>query len=111
MTRADVMAGPRHKLQIPIASVCRSCRVHPGDWTEPMALIKDADIAALLSTYGVAGVSLAVLQPDGAGDASIATQVAGVAEKRSEPIPVYGPTCFQFARCQSDRCGGRAAVF
>ena len=60
-----------------------------------MALIKDADIAALLSTYGVAGVSLAVLQPDGAGDASIATQVAGVAEKRSEPIPVYDSTYFQ----------------
>ena len=44
-------------------------------------LLPPADLTELLSTYGVAGVSIAVVRPDGAGNASVSTQVAGLAER------------------------------
>lgn len=53
-------------------------------------------VEATLATYGVAGVSLAVLVPDGDGDARVRTQVAGLAD-RGKGMPVYDSTCFEIA--------------
>ena len=52
------------------------------------------DLLPLLKTYGVAGVTAAVLQPDGKGDATILTHAGGLAD-RANQIPVYDSTFFQ----------------
>ena len=61
-------------------------------------LLTDGALEALLGTFDVQGVTLAVLQPDGAGDARIATQTAGHAVKQGcteEHQPVLEGTFFQ----------------
>ena len=44
-------------------------------------LLPPSELSALLSTYGVAGVTTAVLEPNGAGDAFVRTQTAGLADR------------------------------
>ena len=58
------------------------------------SLLSETTLAELLASYNVAGVSAAVLTPDGTGDASISTQVAGLASKEAS-IPVTDATFFQ----------------
>lgn len=59
-----------------------------------MTLLPPDELDGLLAKYGVAGVSIAVLRPDGAGDASVSTQVAGLAD-REKAIEVFDSTFFQ----------------
>jgi CubicO group peptidase (beta-lactamase class C family) len=66
--------------------------------SEPAPLLPPELAQRLLDTYGVAGFSVAVLQPRGGGDAAVRTLVAGVADKSSvPPTPVYDSTWFQIA--------------
>ena len=58
-------------------------------------LVFPDELSSLLATYNVAGVTLAVLKPDGHGDAYIATQAAGTAIKGPPAEPVYDSTHFQ----------------
>ena len=57
-------------------------------------LLPPSELSALLSTYGVAGVTTAVLEPNGAGDAFVRTQTAGLAD-RANGTPVFDSTLFQ----------------
>ena len=62
-------------------------------------LLPSATLDALLATHNVAGVSVAVLSPNGdGGDAVVRTLVAGVADKSTAPpTPVYDSTFFEIA--------------
>ena len=53
-------------------------------------------IADALSSFGVAGASVAVLQPTGDGDAAVRTQVGGLAS-RETATPVFDSTWFEIA--------------
>jgi CubicO group peptidase (beta-lactamase class C family) len=65
--------------------------------TAASPLLPSSVVDNLLSTYGVAGVSVAVLQPM-KGDSVVRTLVGGVADKSSAPqTPVFDSTWFQIA--------------
>mmetsp|Transcript_18199 Transcript_18199/g.42349 ORF Transcript_18199/g.42349 Transcript_18199/m.42349 type:complete len:426 (-) Transcript_18199:42-1319(-) len=61
--------------------------------SQPM--VDPDQLAQLLSRYGVAGVSVAVIQP-GNGNGSVRCQVAGYANKEKS-IPVFDSTWFELA--------------
>jgi hypothetical protein len=62
-------------------------------------LLPAATAEGLISSYGVAGFSVAVIQPGHSGtDSLVRTLVAGVADKAaSPPTPVYDSTWFEIA--------------
>jgi hypothetical protein len=70
---------------------CHVCTVYASSI---MTLLPPDELDGLLAKYGVAGVSIAVLRPDGAGDASVSTQVAGLAD-REKAIEVFDSTFLQ----------------
>ena len=53
------------------------------------------DLHSLLDKHGVSGVSIAVLCPDGSGDASVSTQCAGIADPNATPL--FDSTLLQIA--------------
>ena len=75
---------------------CGSLRRRLSSSASP--LLPATTVSGLLDKYNVAGVSVAVVQPDGSGDAAVRTLVAGVADKASSPpTPVYDSTWFEIA--------------
>ena len=59
-----------------------------------MPLVAKKTLTDLLAQFNVAGVTVAVLQPNGTGDSSVETQTAGLACKESS-TPVTDSTFFQ----------------
>jgi len=59
------------------------------------AMLERDDLHSLLDKHGVSGVSIAVLCPDGSGDASVSTQCAGIADPNATPL--FDSTLLQIA--------------
>ena len=59
------------------------------------AMLERDDLDSLLDKHGVSGVSIAVLCPDGSGDASVSTQCAGIADPNATPL--FDSTLLQIA--------------
>ena len=73
-------------------------------------LLPQSKMEAILSQYGVVGASIAVLSPTGDGDATVRTQVSGLAQ-REENVPVYDSTWFEIASLSKPFAGVYACQY